>query len=86
VVLQSCLYKIEDLIEFSASNALKGERTTSLLEETKVDLLKNVEFAMCKCQAKYLIQTQTNEGQKMADANSKKVVFDNLYNTLFNDN
>ena len=85
MVLQACLYKIEDLIEFSQSNALKGERTQSLLEETKVDLLKNVEFAMCKCQAKYLIQTQSIE-QKMSDAKTKKVVFDNLYNTLYDDN
>lgn len=87
VVLQSCLYKIEDLIEFSQSNALKGEKTESLLNETKTDLLKNVEFAMCKCQAKYLVQTQeqTSE-QKMSDEKSKKVVFDNLYNTLYDDN
>lgn len=86
MVLQSCLYKIEDAIEFSITNALKGEKFESLLNELKNDLLKKVEFAMCKCQARYL-QTETKSSDaKMADTSSKKVIFDNLYSTLYNQN
>ena len=44
VVLQSCLYKIEDAMEFAQTNNISNEQ----LEELKSDLLKRVDFAMCK--------------------------------------
>ena len=56
VILQSCQYKIQDAIEYAQSNNIKGDRTQTTLDELSTDLLKKVEFATCKCHAKYLMQ------------------------------
>ena len=79
IILQSCQYKIEDAIEFAQENNLKGDKTESMINELSIDTLKKVEFAMCKCHAKYLnIQhaqkAKSSEAQKQEnqiDSSSK---------------
>jgi hypothetical protein len=60
VILQNCTYQIEDALEFKHNNGLKGahksDKIESIAQELKDETLKKVQYAQCKCQAKYLMQ------------------------------
>jgi hypothetical protein len=55
VILQSCQYKIEDAIEFAQSNSLKGDKIEESVKELSTEVLKKVEYCICKCQSKFLL-------------------------------
>jgi hypothetical protein len=57
VILQVCQYRIEEAIEFAQDNMsnLKGEKTQAMISDLSNDLLGKVNYALCKCHAKYLI-------------------------------
>lgn len=58
VILQSCIYKIEEAIEFVQMNGLKSAKVQSMVDELQNDILGRVKFAMCKSLSKHL----TNKG------------------------
>ena len=55
VILQSCQYKIEEAIEFAQNNNIQGEKCATMVKEIENDLLKKVDYALCKCHAKFLM-------------------------------
>jgi len=56
VILQDAQYKVEAAITFHQSNGLKGQQSQTMLDDLKGPLIQKVEYAQCKCQAKFLMQ------------------------------
>ena len=87
VILQSCQYKLEETIEFAQQNGLKGDRIDSIMNELSTEILQKVEFAMCKCQARFLQQSHsTSENAKMlieASGPQKQIKYDNVYDMIY---
>ena len=54
VILQGCIYKIEEAIEFVQANGLKSAKVMSMVKELQDVMLGKVKYALCKCLAKHL--------------------------------
>jgi hypothetical protein len=54
VILQGCVYKIEEAIEFAQTNGLKSTKVQSMVKELQDVILAKVKYALCKCLAKHL--------------------------------
>ena len=62
VILQGCIYKIEEAIEFVSQNGLKSTKVTSMMDELYNVVLNKVKFALCKCMAKHLSNKNQSKG------------------------
>ena len=85
VILNSCQSKIEEAVEFFNINGFKSDKMLQLKSELAGELLSKVDFALCKCQAKYLMQ-QYQSSQKIEvkqQQNMKSVEFDSVFDLLF---
>ena len=60
-ILSSCQYKIEEAIEYAQTNGLKGVKFEGMINELGGDLLKNVEYALCKSHAKVMLAEMKGE-------------------------
>jgi hypothetical protein len=97
VVLHNCAYQIEEAIELyqhELSSIQKGDKLESMADELKNQLFQKVQYAECKCQAKYLMhqysqgqstQTMQIDSTKKQTGQFKRVKIDNLYDLLFQD-
>lgn len=54
IILQGCVYKIEEAIEFVNTNGLKSAKVQSMVEELQKVMLAKVKYALCKTMAKHL--------------------------------
>lgn len=54
IILQGCVYKIEEAIEFVNSNGLKSAKVQSMVDELQKVILGKVKYALCKTMAKHL--------------------------------
>lgn len=68
---------------------LKGEKTKEMISDLSENVLGKVNYALCKCHAKYLIQNNSSskaDEAGVAAAEVRKdvqsVKFDNLYDLL----
>lgn len=66
VILQGCIYKIEEAIEFVGQNGLKSTKVTSMMDELYNVVLNKVKFAHCKCMAKHLSNKNQVKGVEIA--------------------
>lgn len=83
VVLNDARFKVQDALEFAANNGLKGAQVQAMTDLLQKDVLSKVEFAMCKSQAKLLMQqhNQSKAEPMQIDSapNTRRVDFQNLY-------
>ena len=55
-ILQNCVYKIEETVEFAQQNGLaNASRNQIILKELQNERLNQVQYAICKSQARMLI-------------------------------
>ena len=97
VILQGCVYKIEEVIEFVAQNGLKSQKVQTMMDELQNVVLKKVKYALCKCMAKHLSNKNQAKGPEPAQIKeqapasgsalgTKQVKFDNVFDMVFNSN
>lgn len=99
VILQGCIYKIEEAIEFVQTNGLKSTKVQQMASELQNKMLVKVKYALCKSLAKHLsnktqqqkpanadASNQIEEKQASNDKSKKSVQFDNVFDLVFNSN
>ncbi|CDW82493.1 signal recognition particle 68 kda protein [Stylonychia lemnae] len=98
LILTRVSQDIEQTIEFAQKNSLQGQKVKRDLQDLEDNLLKNLNYLICKSHSK-ILQTQHEEFSKVqseisemqidsaiGESKSKQVKFDNLYDILFTSN